>query len=252
MLGFAIPVRPFHGFSRAEVARDYLESTLSSILNQDTENWRVFLSTSGDYVPPIDDPRILHGACPDALERAADTHLRAYRDMHRKRRHAARMLADMGCSHVMFLDADDLVSRQLVSYVLESGKGPMLADFGWILIDFARRVYLKESGFAFRCGSSVIADRALLESDAFLGSEDPFDAPFYHHHMVNSAVKARADKIPFPSVVYRTESRISVTRSTPPNTNPIVARGKRILRLGGKLLLSQAWRADMTKEFGHP
>jgi hypothetical protein len=136
------------------------------------------------------------------------------RDKARKRRFAAAWLRDEMRDpqvYVMFLDADDLVHRDLVRYVVEGGNGSYLVDRGYFVDVAAGLVHRRRTDFHEACGSSFVCR---FERDELPSSWDDLSAPFSRFgaspeqrgHQDYDEVAAELGRppisIPFPAVAY--------------------------------------------------
>ena len=135
-------------------------------------------------------------------------------DKARKRRFAAAVLRRAMVEdelYAMFLDADDLVHRDLVRYVLDGGKASYLIDEGYVA-DLAHRVLRHRTlGFSRSCGSSFVCRFTREELPA---RWDDLDAPFSqfgappdkpgheHYDQVAAGLARPPILVPFPAVVY--------------------------------------------------
>jgi hypothetical protein len=156
----------------------------------------------------------------------ADVHVRAVpfgrpadaweggRDKARKRRFAAAWLREVmsdGAAYVMFLDADDLVHRELVGKVIGGGQGSYLVDRGYFVDVAAGLVHHRRADFHKACGSSFVCR---FERDELPTSWEDLSAPFSQFgaspeqrgHQEYDQVAAELGRPPtpfsFPAVAY--------------------------------------------------
>ncbi len=151
---FAIPL------VAKEVARDWqrvcslLQCTLNSILAQTDKNFSVVLVCHDvPDIPQLSDPRviILHAASPLPRNPSEQMYDKGF-----KKRLAFSYLNKMGGGWVMLVDADDLVSKHLVSYVRKiNPKYGLLIDRG-LEFDCVSKKISKAFKFNRLCGSSAI------------------------------------------------------------------------------------------------
>jgi hypothetical protein len=112
---------------------------------------------------------------------------------------------------VMFLDADDLVHRDLVRHVLGSPAGSHVVEHGYILDVAGGLLQHRRSGFHHTCGSSFACR---FEREELPRSHDDLDAVFSrfgaapgqrgHHEYPRLAEELGRPprRFPFPAVVY--------------------------------------------------
>jgi hypothetical protein len=114
-------------------------------------------------------------------------------------------------TYVMFLDADDLVHKGLVEYVLAHAQGSYLVDRGYILDLASSLLWHRQEGFHRTCGSSFICRFARDEfPSSWENAASPFGQfgtpPDQRGHEEYDAVARGLGRppaqIPFPAVVY--------------------------------------------------
>ena len=151
---FAIPLR-----SRA-TARDWsrvcqlLDHTLQSVLRQDDGDFAILLACHDvPDIPAIADPRVTLLQ----TDRPVPTNFaEQMKDKGQKKRICTAAFRKLGGGYLMFLDADDMVSRRLVRFV--RGRPP---SAGYIITegyhyDSKTRHYHRLAAFDKRCGSCAV------------------------------------------------------------------------------------------------
>lgn len=136
------------------------------------------------------------------------------RDKARKRRHAGAWLRSamtLDRLYAMFLDADDLVHRDVVSHVHDHGHGSYVVEKGYILDVATGLLEIRLEGFHLVCGSSFVCRFARDElPESWEDDASPFGqfgaSPDQRGHMEYDKVAAMlgrpAAPFPFPAVVY--------------------------------------------------
>jgi hypothetical protein len=144
----------------------------------------------------------------------SDHTLEGGKDKARKRWFAAaqlRLMLDGAECYVMFLDADDLVHRDLPAYIVGRGRGSYLLERGYMHDGASGLLWQVRSGFHLICGSSFIcAFRADELPRAWDDRSSPFtqfgSRPEQRGHSEYDAVAADLGRpsvrVPFPAVVY--------------------------------------------------
>jgi len=173
------------------------------------------------------------------------------RDKAAKRRHAAAWLRetmrDDDAVYVMFLDADDLVHRDLAAHVRSTRAGSYVVQSGYIA-DLERRVLRhRRSDFHKTCGSSFVCRFARGELPA---SWDDLSAPFSEfgsspdqrghpeYDRVATELGRPPAAVPFPAVTYVVNHAESLWSAKGRGRRPVGAvqdlvpphRARRILR----------------------
>ena len=252
-LAFIVPFRPLVGYKNADEVLRLLSCTLNSVVQQSDPNWRVVLSASDRLRISVGDARIEQlipvGALP---ETASETSI-GYSDMHLKRRFAVEQAFNTGASHIMFLDADDLVHKDLTRFVNSGDEdSSYLAETGYELIGKTHRVMLRSSRFAARCGSSAIVSRRDFQTEFFKSTPETGSSPYYHHSYVSYLASRNVALLPSPMVVYRTEHVGNITKGVKDLAKGIdwLKDVPRLARLVGKFAFSQNYGEKFKEQFG--
>jgi hypothetical protein len=253
LLAFVVPVRPLVRFAAADVAMTLLSATIHSVLGQTDDRWRLLLITSDQLMLDVEDDRILTRVADGALPQSAANAAEGYGDMHRKRLFGTQLAKSIGASHVMFLDADDLIHRDLVAYVhARDRQASYLTDMGWEVLGNHQRAFLRKSNFAARCGTCAVVSRNLLESTSFQGKPPDVSLPYYHHNYVGTLANAKADYFPFPAALYRTEHAANITMGMKDAQGMmgVVKNLPYVIRRLTKLALSKPYSAALQQQYG--
>jgi hypothetical protein len=147
------------------------------------------------------------------------------RDMARKRRFIGAWLRKAFVSdeaYVMFLDADDLVHKDILDYVLTHGHGSYVVDQGYVLDLSSGVVWRRRQGFHLTCGSSFVCR---FGRDELPSSWEDDASPFgqfgssldQRGHSNYDQVAAELGRppavLPFPGVVYTVNHSESLWRA---------------------------------------
>lgn len=173
------------------------------------------------------------------------------RDKAAKRRHAAawlrRSMGDDDAAYVMFLDADDLVHRDLVPHVRSNGRPSYIVHTGYVADLERRLVRHRRSDFHKTCGSSFVFRFARSELPA---SWEDLSAPFSQfgaspeqrghpeYDQVATDLGRPPVAFPFPAVTYVVNHAESLWSAKGRGQRPVGAfqdlvlpgRARRILR----------------------
>jgi hypothetical protein len=209
---FAIPFKPRHACADWEQAQANLRRTIRSVRGA-----------------AVTEPAIVAIACHDEPELGdvgADVHVLPVpfaepadrrgggRDKSNKRRFIGAWLrqALIGDeAYVMFLDADDLVRKNIIEYALAHGHGSYVVDHGYVFDVASGLLWHRRQGFHRTCGSSFVVrfTRDELPSSwedtaspfgQFGSSPDQRGHPDYDQ--VASDLGRPPAALPFPAVVY--------------------------------------------------
>jgi hypothetical protein len=203
---FAIPLKPKAVASKWEAVSRYLGQTLRSVFASAEENFLVVIC--GHERPDIaemNDQRVIFLEAPFPHQSNVKS---GVADKARKLRHIGIFLRSSGYGqfYLMFLDADDLVHRELVSFVLttDNRRGYLLGN-GYQYDTACRRLLLQAECFDRNCGSCFVgwfenADLPRNEQDR----SSYFSTLVRHTTRGLEAEKAGrpADAVPFPAAVH--------------------------------------------------
>jgi hypothetical protein len=254
-LVFLIPFKPRSACIDWELAQANLRRTIRSVQHASKD-------TSLIVVACHDEPELADCESGVEVQRVSfpppsDDVVEGGRDKARKRRFAAAWLRQAvgGDCYIMFLDADDLVHRDLPAYVLANERGSYLVDAGYILDASSGLLWRFRSGFDRICGSSFIC---AFREDELPSAWDDHSAPFAqfgarpdqrgHHEYADLAAELGRPsvRVPFPAVVYvanHQESRWG--QRTGRQRRPTVARDLVWTRRGVRTLRDEFGAPDL-------
>jgi hypothetical protein len=151
---FAIPLRPRSTARNWNRVCQLLDHTLKSVLQQEDEEFSVLLAChEAPDIPAIADPRI---TILTTKHRVPTTFAEQMADKGKKKRVCTAAFKMLGGGYLMFLDADDMVSRKLVRSVRSHP-----TDDGYIITqgyhyDSKTQHYHRIPAFDKRCGSCAV------------------------------------------------------------------------------------------------
>jgi O-antigen/teichoic acid export membrane protein len=146
-------------------------------------------------------------------------------DKSRKRRFAGAWLRQVLVDdevYVMFLDADDLVRRDVLEHVLEHRHGSYVVDHGYLFDVASGLLWHRRRGFHRTCGSSFVCRFARNElPTSWEDTGSPFGqfgtSPEQRGHQEYDQVAAELGRpparFPFPAVVYTVNHSESLRRA---------------------------------------
>lgn len=154
---FAIPFKPKRMCTDWRQAQEYLRRTIASAR----------LASAGHpillCIACHDEPDLGDAAGDDVVIlrvpfEEPDTQMAGGRDKARKRRFIGAWLRETIADdvYVMFLDADDLVRKGFVDYVLQRGADSYVVDAGYVVDLAAGLLQRRDIGFHHTCGSSFV------------------------------------------------------------------------------------------------
>lgn len=203
---FVIPFKPRAVSDNWEMAQEDLRRTIRSIRGTQSTEYLIVIACHD--APDLREHSGID-LCLLTVPFAADTVLQGHVDKARKRHFIGAWLREnlkADDVYVMFLDADDLVHRDIVGYVLS---------------DDNRRSYVVEKGYEYDCRTGIVARRMQTFHQGcgscyivyFLKEElprswDDMDCAYTQfgghkeYHAVAARLGKNADPIPFYAVIY--------------------------------------------------
>ena len=210
-LVFAIPLKPRAACSNWATAQAYLRRTIKSAITA-ADSFAAEVWVASHEQPDLGDLRDAVRVCPVPFPVPLDP-IEGGLDKARKRRFIGASLREhvVRDVSVVFLDADDLVHRDLVRYVLADGVGSYVVDDGYVYDARAGVLQRYPANFHRRCGSSFVFRFGV---DELPESWEDLDAPFSQfgssperrghqdYEQVAAELGRPAAPIPFPACVY--------------------------------------------------
>ncbi len=209
---FAIPFKPRRACVDWDQAQANLRQTIRSVRGAASGDTAIVAVACHDEPELGDVGREVH-VLPVPFAEPADK-WEGGRDKSRKRRFVGawlRRTLDAGERYVMFLDADDLVHKDLVGYVLAQGHGSYVIDHGYVFDVKSGLLWHRREGFHRTCGSSFVCRFTRDELPSSWGDvASPFGqfgtSPDQRGHQDYDVVAAELGRppatVPFPAVVY--------------------------------------------------
>jgi hypothetical protein len=244
MLVFLVPLKSATVARSWERVERLVRGTVRSACAQLCPDFRVIVACHEPPALECDDARIellvLGAPPPDAGDPAA-----LQRDKQRKIVAACRQALALAPSHVMVLDADDLVSRRLAGHVAaHPGADGWYIRQGYFLRDGERTTHVERRRFHRWCGSSYLVRPELLgipDGDA--------DGWHYFHSRLDRDLARRGRPLaplPFPGAVYRISHGDNFR-----DYAPLLWPRHPLLRALRRLVfLRRIPRGDLQREFG--
>lgn len=167
MIAFILPVRhPANARSYARI-EELLQQTVASVCNAADEDYRVIVSCSKAPEDPVPHPNVDYHVVdfpPPGAGQASEQQIESFRRDKGTKVFAGMLKArDYGADHIMIVDADDFVHRDLAGFCNSHKdangwfvkQGLMYRDGGAVVCDL--------DNFSDHCGTSIILHRKLLE-----------------------------------------------------------------------------------------
>jgi hypothetical protein len=205
MLVFIVPVKSSQ-LSRIswELSSRILERCIKSICNQTSLDFRVLVVHHEKPIIEFQHPSIeyiqVDFPIPTWSEPASP-----FRDKSRKLWVGLNSAIKLNPTHIMFVDSDDCLNRNLANFVNQNPEqnGWYIAN-GYEYPDATGRIYHRKKIFYLKCGTSHIIRSDLLLPFAELKFEEITDRFLWHQDIVPRFAEkgVRLDPLPFDGAVY--------------------------------------------------
>jgi hypothetical protein len=201
---FGIPLRSQQSAKSWHNVSRLFEATLRSVLGQTDSDFRIIVACHQlPEIAAIDDPRVIAVEAPFPPPRSFPEQMV---DKGLKRRLIGATLRGLGGGYLMAVDADDLVSNRLVSFVRTDAdpNGYILKD-GYEF-DCARGLIRAAPRFNRLCGSSAIVKFEVEDLPIAADDQRPCYFSRFSNHVFWEAVAAadsrRLKRLPFRGAIY--------------------------------------------------
>jgi hypothetical protein len=225
MIGFIIPLRPKSQSKNWGLDCKLLEATIRSLLNQSSENYKIYVVFSDDPKIDISSSRLFFVQFPFSFLAFAGIResasllddfgndpvmLERRWDKSRKIFYGCKKAKEDGSSYVMSVDADDLVSKQLVHYIEEGVKEKELPGFyidkGYLYKFGSKRMICVYKDFQnFNGSTHIIKSEFVTIPDFESGTWMDYNL-FTSHGWIRKRLKdahgIELEAIPFPAIIY--------------------------------------------------
>lgn len=225
MIGFILPLRPKSQSKDWKKDCALLEATISSLLKQTSENYKIFVVFSDDPKINISSSRLFLIQFPFSflktaeIKEAADmlpdfgndsVMLERRWDKSRKIFYGCKKAKEDGCNYLMSVDADDLVSKELANYidrrVKEKEVHGFYVDKGYLYSFGSKRMIYINKGFQNFNGSTHIINADLVPIPDFENGTWMDYNLFTSHGWIRQRLKdshgIELEAIPFPAIIY--------------------------------------------------
>jgi hypothetical protein len=258
MLVFIIPLKSAKVSQSWDKVSQLLDRTLQSIYRQTSTDFQVVIVCHDrpNLAHPYPNLEYVEVDLPipnvqDVLEKMTDQARKFWIGLHYARK--------FDSSHTMFVDADDCLHCELVSFV---NKHP--EQNGWFLskgyeyIDGSPRIKLRQKGFEQYCGTSNIVRTDIL-NDYIAETQlaDIQDHSFLQHTTLPYKLKERGielQPLPFPGVVYITNNSENIMYQRSEMLQELKGDIRKIFRFYMlrvyKIFASQRLTSEICNDFG--
>lgn len=259
MLVFIIPLKSAKVSDSWERVSRLFERTIKSVCNQTSSEFQVIVVCHERPDIEFEHPNITYISVDFPLPTwEVDTdHTSRDTDKQKKIFTGLTYARSFNPTHVMFVDADDCISKHLAQFV---GQNPesngWLFGKGYEYFDGNNSILLRQKGFYTRCGTSSIVKYEIVAPDKNLKVDDVDRRWLFHGSRIKKQLFARGiilDSLPFPGAVYitnhgeniRNQIRLELQRA-----NSIHLKIRYYFVIVGKRILSQPLTDSIREDYG--
>ena len=195
MIVFLVPLKSASISRSWDLTKKLLETTLQSICNQDCNDFRVLVICHEKPNISFSHP-FLEYIQVDFSAPSDDGIIAKRKDKARKLFVGAEFSKQFNPSHLMVVDADDLISNKIASFI-KANPHPIgyFLDYGYVYESGSQFLYFLRRHFGHHCGTSIIINFNLFEL--------LFEDAIYEHRSF-TLIKHRLNlqKLPFSGAIY--------------------------------------------------
>jgi hypothetical protein len=261
MLVFIIPLKSAKVSASWQQVSQLFERTIKSVCNQTSAKFKVIVVCNERPEIEFEHPNITYievDFLPPTGEKEGDKSYQSKdADKQKKIFVGLTQAYQFNPTHVMFVDADDCVSKHLAHFVSQNpGSNGWIFNRGYEYIDGSKSILLRNQSFNYRCGTSSIVRYDLVAPDETLRVDDINHRWLYHGGPIKKALQKKGyswDILPFPGSVYITEhgsNMVNQRHLQLQRANSILEKLRVYFRIFGKRLLSQSLTDSLREEFG--
>lgn len=260
MLVFIVPLRSSQTSTSWEQVSKLFERCVKSLCNQTSPEFKVIVVCHERPVTKFEHPQLTYINVDFPIpvwENNSDTYTRET-DRSRKIWTGLNNIQQFQPSHVMVVDADDLVSKHLASFVKEhSQSNGWSIETGYECCEGSNRAYYMSNRFYDKCGTSSIIRYELLDSYKKFQFADVKGFQFLHHQSISDLMSKNGtplEPLPFDGIYIVGHGENLWWASTSLSKMGSKSNFKELLlfrtRRAAKTLLSKRITEVMREEFG--
>ena len=261
MLVFIIPLKSAKVSDLWEQASKLFERTVRSVCNQTSSEYRVIVVCHQRPEIEFEHPYITYVEVdfpPPTWEAGVDKGYQSkVTDKYKKLFIGLVHASQFSPTHIMFVDADDCVNKNLAKFVSQNPESNgWIFDRGYEYVDGRKSILLRQKGFNYRCGTSAIVRYDLIAPDENTKVDNIDHQWLYHGRAIEQKLQNKGyswDILPFPGSVYITDNGSNMTNQKNvqlQRANSISKKLRVYLRIVAKSFLSQPLTDSIRDEFG--
>lgn len=259
MLVFIIPLKSAKVSDSWERVSQLFERTIRSVCNQTSSEFQVIVV--GHEKPDIEfhHPNVTYLSVdfpPPTWENNKDYRSRRL-DKQKKIFLGLNYARQFNPTHVMFVDADDCVSKYLAEFVSHNSDAQgWIFETGYEFVNGSKSILLRKKGFNHRCGTSSIVKYDLVAPDKNLKIVDIYPMWLFHGGFIKRQLQDKGyclEILPFPGAVYITDNGSNIYTQQQmrlQRARSIYKKLRVFLVIAGKRVLSRPLTDSIREEFG--
>lgn len=259
MLVFIVPLKSAKVSDSWERVSQLFERTIRSVCNQTSSEFQVIVVCHEKPDIEFEHPNITYIKVDFPLPTwEVDTdHKSRDTDKQKKIFVGLTYACRFNPTHVMFVDADDCVSKHLAQFVSQNpeSNGWMFGK-GYEYVDGSNLILLRQKGFYSRCGTSSIVKYEIIAPDKNMKVDDVNRRWLFHGRGIKRQLLNNGftlDILPFLGAVYITNHGENIRNQISlelQRTNSIYQKLRVYLVMAGKRVLSRPLTDSIREEFG--
>ena len=259
MLVFVIPLKSAKVSDSWQQVSKLFERTIRSVCNQTSPNFKVVVVCHERPDIKFEHPNITYIEVdfPIPTWEVDTDHTSRDTDKQKKIFIGLTYIRQFNPTHVMFVDADDCVSKYLAKFVSQNPdcNGWMFGK-GYEYINGSKSILLRQKGFYSRCGTSSIVKYEKIVPDKNIVVDNIDRQWLFHGNKIKKQLSDKGvllDTLPFPGAVYitnhgeniRNQIRLELQRAS-----SIYKKLRFYTVIIGKYILSKKLTNSICEEFG--
>ncbi len=258
MLVFIIPIKSAKVSSSWELVSNLFERTIKSVCNQTVSDFRVIVVCHERPNIEFEHPNITYIEVDFPIPTWDDNTNHASREQDKQKKIFTGLInvSQFNPTHVMFVDADDCVSKNLAEFVSQNSQcNGWFMGRGYEYRDESKSILLRRKKFHLKCGTSFIIKYDLIVPNQNTQIDD-IDRNFLYHQRIVKILSKKGsplELLPFEGAVYLTENGTNYTNQKDLHLEALNSNVEKFLfyiRRYGKFLFSRPLTNSIRKEFG--
>ncbi|MDJ0571725.1 MAG: glycosyltransferase family A protein [Pleurocapsa sp. MO_192.B19] len=258
MLCFIIPVKSAQVSGSWELVSKLFERTIKSVCNQTISDFRVIVVCHEKPNIEFEHPNVTYIEVDLPIPTWNDNTDHASREQDKQKKIFTGLIyaRKFNPTHIMFVDADDCVSKNLAEFVSQNSQcNGWFIGRGYEYRDGSKSLLLRRKKFHLKCGTTFIIRYDLIVPKEDIKIDDIDKSFLYHQNILKIMSKkgSSLELLPFEGAVYVTENGTNYTNQKNLHLEALNSNVEKFLfyiRRYGKILFSRSLTSSIREEFG--